>query len=90
MVQLILRAGFPAWASYIYEAELNIWARTVSSNSHGGMSSIATTNAELTSYYQCPDSANREVRALGIDSGNFDEPISCSLETVSISGDSFP
>lgn len=87
-IQLIMRAEFPAWANFCYEAELKIDGQTKLENDSNSGFALSAAWKGSSSYYQPLGRLEREIRVLGIDAGSFNDPVSCYLQTISLDDDS--
>jgi len=81
-LQVVPRAAFPAWVNFVYEVEMEITGELAPDKPCAGEDTSAQ-QARAHAYRQL-DRTRREIRVLAIDSGSFDDPISCFLATLSL------
>lgn len=82
MVQLIPRAEFPAWVNFVLSAEIEV----------AGLLDLENTATQQQSQYRAspvslykPLSRDlQEIRLLSVMPGSLDDPLRCSLETISL------
>ena len=82
-IQLIPRAEFPAWVNFVLSAEMQISGQLELENTTVSREVIDSPLSPA-SFYRPLSHNSKEIRLLSISPGLFGDPLSCSLETVSL------